>query len=250
MRATGTILIVDDDDILLQNCQTWFEQGLYKIHTALSGEQALEILSKKTIDVMIADYVLPGINGIELIEEALKIRPNLPTLVFTGHGDLPSAKKAIKLGVKDYVEKKEVWKDNDEVVFLSKDMQTDFATLQKRVDELIVQSFRYQIVSAMQAALRLWEIMMREKEKYVSQYVFKASFAESSGIWKVQEEAGVMRTRGLDRYLEMSKLPKRPRKDLVLRSLWFVLDRCQSVQKDLWEDLKNKTEKLEKLFGS
>lgn len=247
MKPKGTLLIVDDDMALLMNLKAWFEQASHRVHIALTGAQALEILRTYLIDVLIVDYILPGMDGITIIEKAMGIRPFLQTILFTGYGDLDSAKRAMVLGVRAYVEKDRpvAPEGQNRVLLVSKDEQTDVKTLQAQVERLIRTSYRYLLVGAMNAALRLWEIETQKKTAPMSKYAVKAELAEACGLWKVQNENGILRTRGLDRYLEMDKLPTRPRKDLVLGTLWFVIERFRSEAPELAAQLAQKAEQLE-----
>ena len=251
MNLKGTLLFVDDNPEILQLLRLRFKSAAYRIHTALSGEEGLEIIKRHTIDVLIADYIMPGINGLELIERGKAIAPAMHTIIFTAHGDLHSAKKAISLGVKAYVEKDQYVspdKLSGEVLVLSRAQQKDLSSLQDLVDRLLTANLRYEIVRAMNCALRLWEVTAKQNIRGVSKYVYKATFAEASGLWKVQDEKGIQRTRGLDRYLEIETLPKRPNKQMVLRSIWFVLENHHQPQSKLWVELRAKADRLERLF--
>jgi nitrogen-specific signal transduction histidine kinase len=87
----ATILVVDDDALINMNTVDMVEDLGHTALEAYSGKEALEILaSGKPIDVLITDYAMPGMTGVELAEQARSLRPDLPVLLATGYADLPS----------------------------------------------------------------------------------------------------------------------------------------------------------------
>jgi PAS domain S-box-containing protein len=87
----STILVVDDDALINMNTVDMVEDLGHTALEAYSGKQALEILgSDKRIDVLITDYAMPGMTGVELAGKARQLRPGLPILLATGYADLPS----------------------------------------------------------------------------------------------------------------------------------------------------------------
>lgn len=105
MRKKTPILIVDDESIVRESLSDWLESVGYDVEAAESGEDALQIIKQKKIKIMIADLVMPGMNGIELMKEAKKIIPTLSTVIITAHATIQSAITAIREGAYDYVEK-------------------------------------------------------------------------------------------------------------------------------------------------
>lgn len=91
MRGPATILLVDDDALIAMSSVDMLEDLGHKVIEANSGEQALKALNEhRSIDLMITDFSMPGMNGAELAKAAREIRPDLPILVATGYADLPS----------------------------------------------------------------------------------------------------------------------------------------------------------------
>ena len=105
MRKRIKILIVDDEDIIRESLRDWLENAGYKVVIAGSGEEALRIIKQKKIKIMLADLVMPGIDGIELMKEARKIVPTISTVIITAYGSIQTAISAIKEGAYDYIEK-------------------------------------------------------------------------------------------------------------------------------------------------
>lgn len=77
MEKRTKIIVVDDEDIVRESLQDWLDGVGYNVEVAASAEEALEILKKKKINIMLADLVMPGMNGIELMKEAKKCIPPL-----------------------------------------------------------------------------------------------------------------------------------------------------------------------------
>jgi len=105
LRKKTNILVVDDEDIVRESLRDWLDGVGYEVDVAESGEEALRIIRQKKHSIMLADLVMPGINGIELMKEAKKIIPTLSTVIITAHATVQTAITAIREGAFDYVEK-------------------------------------------------------------------------------------------------------------------------------------------------
>src|SRR5581483_2930336 len=86
LNGTETILMVDDEDLLLTMGQTVLSAFGYDVLTANSGQAALELLSKgqKPVDLMVTDMVMPGMSGRELVEHVRRISPHTRILCSSG----------------------------------------------------------------------------------------------------------------------------------------------------------------------
>ncbi len=115
------ILLVDDEVIFTKNMSKLLTTRGYSVVTANSGEEAIQVLGKDQCDVMVLDLKMPVMNGIATLQEMQKRNLSAQTLVLTGHGDIDTAMKAMKLGAHDYLTKpceidelvekiEEVWK--------------------------------------------------------------------------------------------------------------------------------------------
>jgi len=101
-----SLLIVDDEkhytDSLTETLP-WHELGIGQVYKAYNGNQALELLDSVPVDILMTDIQMPKMNGIKLIEEAMKVNPKIKCLLLTGYADFQYAKKAIELKAMDYV---------------------------------------------------------------------------------------------------------------------------------------------------
>ncbi|MCP4104206.1 MAG: response regulator [Desulfobacteraceae bacterium] len=237
MKSKGKLLIVDDNYTLLESCELWFEEENYEVYTASSGENALKIILKYRIDILITDYSMPGMDGISLISKVIKKYPNIKIIMMTGFGKLDSAKECVRLGVDNYLEKQ------IELKCVQKDGDIDIHKLQQYVDQGMQETLRIKIVKAMNKSLLLWQKVM--DQSYLNSY--KADFAEKSNLWQVQNDNGNLRTRGLDRYLDINKLPLQPKKNLILNSIKFVLNEYKSLKNTEWQELNELYKNIEEL---
>jgi two-component system response regulator AtoC len=105
MKKKTKLLVVDDEDIVRQSLCDWLSSVGYKVLTANCGEEALRIIKHKKVKIMIADLIMPGMNGIELMKKARTIVPTISTVIITAHGTIQTAIAAIREGAYDYVEK-------------------------------------------------------------------------------------------------------------------------------------------------
>ena len=86
----ATLLFVDDDFLISLSTAALLEDLGHTVIKAPSGTAALEVLKDdKPVDLMITDYAMPGMTGLQLAEAARQLRPDLPILLATGYADLP-----------------------------------------------------------------------------------------------------------------------------------------------------------------
>jgi two-component system response regulator AtoC len=105
MKRKAKILIVDDEAIVRESLRDWLNDVSYQVFTAEDGPQALEILERQKPEIVIADLVMPGMDGIELMKRAKDMLPNVEVIIITAYGSIPTAISAIREGAYDYVEK-------------------------------------------------------------------------------------------------------------------------------------------------
>ncbi|MBU0485776.1 MAG: sigma-54 dependent transcriptional regulator [Proteobacteria bacterium] len=100
-----TILIVDDDQITRQTLSMALEDEYSTTMTAEGGQDALRILAEEEVDLVLSDLDMPGMSGIELLEQVNRAETPPPVIFITGQGTIETAVKAMKLGAADYVSK-------------------------------------------------------------------------------------------------------------------------------------------------
>ena len=100
------VLIVDDEMPALRFISSIIEQfsnGFHVAGTASSGELALEFLQKNTVDVLLTDISMHGMNGIELAQQARQMQPGIHIVIISGYGEFEYAQGAIQAGVDNYL---------------------------------------------------------------------------------------------------------------------------------------------------
>jgi two-component system cell cycle response regulator len=101
----ATILIIEDELMERAIYADLLREHGYKVLTAATGAQALEVLQLKPVDVVLVDLVLPGVPGLELIERLRKTTPETPVIVVTAHPSSHNVITALKLGAFDFIVK-------------------------------------------------------------------------------------------------------------------------------------------------
>jgi two-component system response regulator AtoC len=99
------ILVVDDDRAVLQSCENILTDEGYEVQTAAQGFDGLELLKHKPFDLALVDLKMPGMNGLQMLEAARRLRPELVVIIFTAYATIETAVEAIKLGAFNYVTK-------------------------------------------------------------------------------------------------------------------------------------------------
>ena len=105
MERKAKILVVDDEAIVRESLHDWLSDCGYQVFTAENGHQALEIIGKERLSIVITDLVMPGMDGIELMKRAKDIIPNIGVIIITAYGSITTAIAAMKEGAYDYIEK-------------------------------------------------------------------------------------------------------------------------------------------------
>jgi two-component system, NtrC family, nitrogen regulation response regulator NtrX len=100
-----TILIVDDESGIRQSLKGVLEDEGYKTAVAESGEACLEMLKKKSPDLVLLDVWLPGIDGLETLQKIRESDDAPEVIMISGHGTIETAVRATKLGAYDFLEK-------------------------------------------------------------------------------------------------------------------------------------------------
>ena len=99
------ILIVDDEDIVLKSSMRILRKNQYTIDTTYSGKTALEYASKNPYHIVITDLKMPGMDGMQVLEEFQKQYPDTLVIIFTGFATVETARQALKSGAFDYIPK-------------------------------------------------------------------------------------------------------------------------------------------------
>jgi DNA-binding NtrC family response regulator len=99
------VLIVDDEVNIRRVLAAMLKREGYEVTTAADGEQALAVLHKTPVHVVVTDLVMPRVGGMELLRRVGVDFPDVPVIVITAHGSVDSAVAALKAGAFDYITK-------------------------------------------------------------------------------------------------------------------------------------------------
>jgi DNA-binding NtrC family response regulator len=103
--TAATILVVDDERNILTSVSRALGLEGYEVEVAGSAEVALEKLSKQTFDAILLDVQLPGIDGLEMLDELQKLEITTPVIMMSGHATIEVAMEATRRGADDFIEK-------------------------------------------------------------------------------------------------------------------------------------------------
>lgn len=103
--AEPLVLVVDDEDGIRETLSGIFEDEGCEVLSSSSGEEAVEIVRDQLPDLILLDIWLPGMDGIQTLQEIKAIKPELPVIMISGHGNIELAVKATKIGAYDFLEK-------------------------------------------------------------------------------------------------------------------------------------------------
>ena len=105
MRRNGSILVVDDEEIMREILEALLAREGYHVRLASSGEEGLELARSLPFDAAIVDVMMPGMDGLAMLEELKKLDDDLPVLMVTAFASVETAITAMKRGAFDYITK-------------------------------------------------------------------------------------------------------------------------------------------------
>ena len=106
-NSTPAVVLVDDEEMVVTSLRALLQlETEYELHCFTNPREAAAYLDKGTADVVVPDYLMPGMNGLELLAHAKKLQPETARVLLTGHADKQSAIQAInEVGLFQYLEK-------------------------------------------------------------------------------------------------------------------------------------------------
>ena len=130
------IMIVDDEAVVTDSLGTFLElETDYRVHVSQSPGEALRVMRETPVDLVISDFLMPEMNGLQFLAEVKRQHPAVPRILLTGYADKENAIRAInEVGLFQYVEKP--W-DNDQLK-----MVIDNALSRKRLEETLADRIR------------------------------------------------------------------------------------------------------------
>jgi DNA-binding NtrC family response regulator len=105
MKHEIAILVVDDDLMMRQLLEKILRRDGYRVLSVAEGEEALAIMSKEEISIVISDLQMPGMSGFDLLKAVKKDYPQIGIIMMTAYGDTYTVKDALLLGADEYITK-------------------------------------------------------------------------------------------------------------------------------------------------
>jgi DNA-binding NtrC family response regulator len=105
MKNVVTILVVDDDTRMRSLLQGILERDGYSVLTARDGAEALELIHRRKVDIVISDMTIPGVDGFELLKIVKEELPHIGMIMTASSSDTYAVKDALLLGADEYVTK-------------------------------------------------------------------------------------------------------------------------------------------------
>ena len=99
------ILVIDDDQGVRDSMARMLRGAGYNVQTAPTGEEGVETANGNVFDVILSDMRMPGISGLDVLQQLRELRVDSAFIVMTGFGTVDTAVEAMKLGAVDFVQK-------------------------------------------------------------------------------------------------------------------------------------------------
>lgn len=98
-------LLIDDDEYVRDSLRLFFESKKCCLRAVETAEEGLEVLSEESFDIVITDYMLPGMDGLEFCKRLRKINPRALTILITAYGSAAVTSRAVTIGIHELIEK-------------------------------------------------------------------------------------------------------------------------------------------------
>ncbi|MGC9353442.1 MAG: sigma-54-dependent transcriptional regulator, partial [Mariniphaga sp.] len=99
------ILVIDDERSIRNTLKDILEYEKYEVDLAEDGKKGLEMVKQTGYDIILCDIKMPGMDGIEVLEQLNVMAPDSPVVMISGHGNIDTAVESIKKGAYDFIEK-------------------------------------------------------------------------------------------------------------------------------------------------
>jgi two-component system, LuxR family, response regulator FixJ len=105
MPSKGKVYVIDDDEAMRDSLNFLLDSSGFDAVLFENAQSFLDALPKLALGCVVSDVRMPGIDGIELLKRVKALHGPHPVIIMTGHGDVPLAVEAMKLGAVDFLEK-------------------------------------------------------------------------------------------------------------------------------------------------
>jgi len=162
MAEARSVLVVDDEASVRGLLDSVLQRAGFRVHLAADAEEALELFGRVDFDVVLTDVVMPGMDGVTLLEELLELDTDVPVVLMTGFGSIDAAVDAMRRGAADYITKpfkRQRVIDAIERALARRKLQDASGTSPSRPSEVEPRSFEQSVLEfALQNRMTLREI--------------------------------------------------------------------------------------------
>jgi DNA-binding NtrC family response regulator len=109
MRDPDSILLIEDESLIVETLKGNFQESGYQITTAHNGEEGIRKFQNNNFDLVITDLKLRGMDGLQVSKKIKKIDPHIPVIVVTGYPKLLTSDEVSRFGVRDFMLKPFTW---------------------------------------------------------------------------------------------------------------------------------------------
>ncbi len=170
-----TILVVDDEKNYLVVLKALLEPEGYEILTADNSREAIRLIGESELDLVITDMKMPGITGMELLEESKKLEPDLPVIMMTAFGTIEMAVEAMKKRAYDYIAKPF---QNEELKLTVKKALENYRLIKENrfLSEALSDRYRYgNIIGKSKPMLEIYDLIQKVAQSKVFVLIAGAS---------------------------------------------------------------------------
>lgn len=183
MKKLGTMLIVDDEPYVLKALRRLFIESEFTVHSAESGKEALDILGRHPeIGLVVSDYRMPEMNGIELVREIFRLRPNVHRIILSGYADLDTVLDAVNSGhVHKFIPKP--WEDAELVAACREEHEQFLASARSAIEGASLRK-KVETLSSKRRELELSLAEQHERLKTSEKRLRRAQLLARLGDWE------------------------------------------------------------------
>ncbi len=181
-NTTKRILVLDDEQVVLDSVSRVLTEEGFQVETCRTGQAAMEALKQNQFHLLISDFKMPGMGGIQFFKEVKADYPDIPFVMITAYSDVESAREAMNLGAQDYIKKPFTPERLSEVVkgIMDSTEQDDEDAYRKETLE--------EVKKAVSSTLRL-----RQALDHIVQGVVKTFKVKGATVSLLDKEKGVLR---------------------------------------------------------
>ena len=191
-EKTPAILIVDDEEMVLSSLKGVFAlQTDYDVYSSQNPLEAIEEVKRRPLDLVISDFLMPEMNGIQFLKEARELQPDMVRLLLTGYADKENAIKGInEVGLYHYLEKP--W-DNDALLNIvqnalkEKSLRQQLSGKIRELEDLVrqhgeLESKHHVLTREMEMAARVQRSLLPESFPAYDDYTFSHVYQPSEAV--------------------------------------------------------------------